>query len=138
MGEPKASGIRKDYTGKRVLVVEDNELNREITTEILACSGLIVELASDGREAVDMFRNSASQYYNLIFMDIKMPRMDGYEATRMIRESEHADAGEIPIIAMTANVFSDDIRKSIEAGMNEHLAKPLDLNKLNAILDRWI
>ena len=124
--------------GKRVLLVEDNALNREIAEEVIAQTGVIVESAADGKEALERFEKSPTKYYNMIFMDIQMPVMNGYDATRAIRALAHEDAATIPIIAMTANAFAEDIRTSKEAGMNEHLTKPLDMEQLMQCLRKWL
>ncbi len=128
----------EDYTGKRALLAEDNELNAEIATEILSMTGLKVEHAENGQQAVDMFAASEPGYYDLVFMDIQMPIMNGNEAARAIRALSRRDAKGIPIIAMTANAFSDDIQAALAAGMNEHVSKPLDLKQLMNALRRWI
>lgn len=132
-------GIKElHFQGKTVLLAEDNEINREIAGEILGMSGLAVETAENGQEAVDMFQNSHTGYYSGIFMDIQMPFMDGNEAAAAIRCLEREDAVTIPIIAMTANAFVEDIMLSRQAGMNEHIAKPIDLNELASVLKKWI
>jgi len=128
----------KDFSGYRVLLVDDNELNREIASEIMEMAGLEVEMAEHGREAVDKFAASASGYYDIIFMDVQMPVLNGYEASREIRTLTHPDAQSVPIIAMTANAFAEDVQEARKAGMNEHIAKPLDVNKLFMSLTRWI
>ena len=119
-----------DFGGKKVLLVEDNELNMEIASELLKFVNLQVEHAENGKVAVDIFRNSKEKEYALIFMDIQMPLMNGYDAARCIRSSEHPAAGTIPIIAMTANAFNDDVQAAFDAGMNGHLAKPIDVEVL--------
>ncbi len=116
--------------GLRVLIVEDNELNTEIARFILEDQGLTVECAKDGLEAVTMFESSEPGYYNVILMDIMMPKLNGLDATRKIRTMKRKDAEEIPIIAMSANVFAEDMIKSRLAGMDAHLAKPLDGKKI--------
>lgn len=126
------------FAGKRALVVEDNELNAEIAQFMLEELGFSVELAADGRRGVDCFQFSERDYYDVIFMDIMMPNMDGLEATKTIRRFTRADAMSIPIIAMTANAFTEDVRSAIDAGMNEHLAKPLEMEKLKRALVRWL
>lgn len=115
-------------SGKRVLLAEDNMLNCEIATELLSVTGVEIESAENGKEALDKFLASPTGYYDLILMDIQMPVMDGYEATRRIRASSHADAKSIPIIAMTANAFIEDVEKALASGMNGHLAKPIDID----------
>lgn len=126
------------HKGKHLLLVEDNELNQEIARELLEMTGVTVDIANDGRQAVDKFNASFEGEYSLIFMDIQMPIMNGYEATKAIRQLDRKDAKSIPIIAMTANAFVDDVQKATQVGMNEHLAKPVDLTKLNGILDKWL
>lgn len=127
-----------DYSGKCVLIVEDNEINREIAKEFLEMTGMNVEEAVDGKEAVNKFMASPPRYYDLIFMDVQMPIMNGYEATSAIRSLNRRDAKRIPIIAMTANAFVEDVQAAVSAGMNEHMAKPLDIEQLQDILKRWL
>lgn len=127
-----------NLSGRRVLLVEDNELNAEIATEILEMTGLTVESASNGIEAVDKITACADGYYDLIFMDIQMPKMNGYDATRAIRAMKRNYCKQVPIIAMTANAFAEDIHAAKTVGMNEHIAKPLDLNTLERTLKKWI
>lgn len=126
------------FAGKRVLLCEDNDLNAEIADMILKGYGLEVERAENGKTGVALFRRSAWGYYDMIFMDVRMPKMDGYEATRAIRQLERADAKQVPICALSANAFSEDIRQSMEAGMNEHLAKPLDVKLLAGVLKKYL
>ena len=126
------------YSGKRVLLVEDNELNREIAMELLSFIDVETELAEDGQIALNMVQDRPPNYYDLIFMDIQMPVMDGYEAARRIRALGREDTSTVPIIAMTANAFADDIRKAHEAGMDDHLAKPVEVSKLLSVLDKWL
>ncbi len=129
--EKKASAINKEMDmGGRILLVEDNELNREIATEILTEAGFQVEEADNGKKAVEMLENSEPGYYKLVLMDIQMPIMDGYEATRTIRQFENKVLAEIPIVAMTANAFDEDRKKAFECGMNSHIAKPVDVEIL--------
>lgn len=123
---------------KRLLLVEDNELNREIAVEIISQTGACVESAENGKEALERFEKMPENYYDMIFMDIQMPVLNGYEATEAIRSLPRADAAQIPIIAMTANAFTEDIRRSREAGMNEHLTKPLDVGELMKCLEKWL
>ena len=127
-----------DFGGKKVLLVEDNELNMEIASELLKFVNLQVEHAENCKVAVDIFRNSKEKEYALIFMDIQMPLMNGYDAARCIRSSEHPAAGMIPIIAMTANAFNDDVQAAFDAGMNGHLAKPIDVEVLYKTIARYI
>ena len=127
-----------DFGGKKVLLLEDNELNMEIASELLKFVNLQVEHAENGKVAVDIFRNSKEKEYALIFMDIQMPLMNGYDAARCIRSSEHPAAGTIPIIAMTANAFNDDVQAAFDAGMNGHLAKPIDVEVLYKTIARYI
>lgn len=133
---PKAEKKHLDYSGKKVLLVEDNELNREIATEILKSLGLKVDYAADGMEAVEIMSSEAGNQYDMIFMDIQMPKMDGYTATREIRTLKDTKKANIPIIAMTANAFDEDRKKAIKAGMNGHIAKPIDVNVILQNLDR--
>ena len=125
-----------DFAGKHILLAEDNELNREIAVEILNAYGFEVDTAENGAIAVEKVRTAAPGQYDLVLMDIQMPGMDGYEATRAIRLSEKVDAADIPIIALTANAFAEDAKAAHDAGMNAHLSKPLDFNKLKNILAR--
>ena len=133
---PKAEKKHLDYSGKKVLLVEDNELNREIATEILKSLGLKVDCAADGMDAVEIMSSEAGNQYDLIFIDILMPKMDGYTATREIRTLNDSKKANIPIIAMTANAFDEDRKKAIKAGMNGHIAKPIDVNVILQNLDR--
>ena len=128
---------KKDYQNSRILLVEDNELNMEIALEILGSTGVQIDTAYNGQEAVEAFRGKPEFYYQLIFMDIQMPVMDGLEATRQIRAMGRADASAVTIISMTANAFAEDRQRSIEAGMNAHITKPLDVEQLMECLDRW-
>ncbi len=121
--------------GKRVLVVEDNELNMEIAEELLTFIGLVVEKAFDGKQAVDRLLATPPHYYDLVLMDIQMPNMNGYEAARAIRASGRPDLVEIPIAAMTADAFKEDVNKAKSAGMNAHIAKPIEIEKLSKILE---
>lgn len=127
-----------DFKGKRILLVEDNELNREIAEELIGVTGASVESAEDGVQAVEMFKESAEGYYDLILMDVQMPHMDGYEATRCIRALGHSDAQKVPIFAMTANAFAEDVQKSREAGMNAHISKPLDIRAVYKQMNRYL
>ena len=120
--------------GALLLLAEDNELNQEIARELLSVLGARIEIAMDGQEAVDMFSRSAPGTYDAVLMDIQMPRMNGYQATETIRKLAHPDAATIPIIAMTANVFNEDVTASLAAGMNGHIGKPIDLDILSETL----
>ena len=132
-----ANIAQADYSGKRILLVEDNELNREIATEIISMTNVSVETAVNGKEAVDKIAMAGEGYYDLVFMDIQMPVMNGYEATAAIR-SLPGKRSETPIIAMTANAFAEDVQLAKNTGMNGHVAKPLELNKLNEIMRTWL
>ncbi len=125
-----------DFTGKRVLLVEDNELNREIAHEILSQAGFEVEAAEDGSIAVEIVKESKPGYYDLILMDVQMPIMNGYEATRAIRSLEDKELASIVIIAMTANAFEEDKKAALDAGMNDHIAKPIDIEVLFEVLGK--
>ncbi|MBQ9250691.1 MAG: amino acid permease [Oscillospiraceae bacterium] len=127
-------GTREDFTGKRLLLVEDNQINREIATMILREAGFALETAENGRIAVDKVAASEPGYYDAVLMDIQMPEMDGYTATREIRALADARLSAIPIIAMTANAFQEDIQAAKAAGMNSHIAKPLDVDKMLSTL----
>lgn len=122
----------------RILLAEDNELNQEIAVAILTEAGFEVEVAEDGSVAVDMLTQSEAGYYKLILMDVQMPIMNGYEATQKIRALENKDHANIPILAMTANAFEEDKQAAIDSGMNGHIAKPIDIGKLMATLDKMI
>ena len=123
-----------DLKGKKFLLVEDNELNREIALEILKEAGFVVDTAEDGAVAVQKIKQAAPGQYDLILMDIQMPNLDGYEATRQIRALPDAEKASIPIFAMTANAFEEDRQNALEAGMNGHIAKPLDVPHLLRVL----
>ncbi len=127
-----------DFTGRRILLVEDNEINREIALELLAVSGVEIETAENGALAVERFASVKPYYYDLVLMDIQMPVMDGLEATRRIRQLNRPDAGVTPIVAMTANAFVEDVQRSRDAGMDEHLSKPLDMDQIFACLNRFL
>ena len=127
-----------DYSKKKILLVEDNELNREVATEIIALTNAKIEVAENGKAALNMIVERPAYYYDLIFMDIQMPVMDGYEATRAIRQLTDDYTKEIPIIAMSANAFAEDVIAARQAGMNDHIAKPLDLKKLAEAFEQWM
>lgn len=126
----------EDYSfrGKRILLVEDNDLNAEIAQTILAGTGMTVDRACDGIQCVDVLKGSEPGYYDMVLMDIQMPNMDGYEATRIIRQFEDKRLSEIPIIAMTANAFAEDRKQAFDAGMNGHIAKPINAEDLKMTL----
>lgn len=128
------------FAGKRVLLVEDNELNREIFIELISNTGVIIDTAVNGLEAVERVKGHRAGYYDIVFMDIQMPVMNGYEAARQIRafEAEHHRDIKLPIIALTANAFSDDRENAIKAGMNAHIGKPIVVSKLIAVMLKWI
>lgn len=136
--EKPAEWTKSDFGGKRILLVEDNELNREIAQTILEETGFVVESAPDGTDAVDMMRRSEEGYYDAILMDVQMPVMNGYEATRTIRALPRKDAKTIPIIAMTANAMEDDKETALKSGMNAHLAKPIDVDKFITVLHQFL
>ncbi len=126
------------YEGKNILLVEDNERNAEVAAELIGITGVNVELAENGKVALERFAGHEAGYYGLIFMDIQLPVMNGYEAARQIRALEREDAKNIPIIAMTANAFTEDVEAAHLAGMNEHIAKPLEFERLTEILKKWL
>lgn len=141
-GEEKAvvtTNIRLDnLEDRRILLVDDVEINRMIVVEMLDNTGLKINEAENGTMGIEKFRNSPVGYYNLIFMDIQMPGMDGYEAASIIRSLDREDAKIVPIVAMTANAFQEDVDKSLAYGMNGHLAKPLDFEKIMEVLARFL
>ena len=130
--------LQNDFSGRRVLLVEDNDLNREIAREVLEMARLTVEEAENGQIAVDLFSASQPGYYSLILMDIQMPVMNGYDAAAAIRALKRPDALRVPILAMTANAFVEDIQAAKAAGMNEHLAKPIDFETLGSALKKYL
>lgn len=127
-----------DYSGKRVLLCEDNNLNAEIAAAILKNFGLQVDWAENGKAGVELFRRSRPGGYAMIFMDIRMPEMDGYAATKVIRGMDREDAATVPICALSANAFYDDVAQSMASGMNEHLAKPLEVSLLAQTLQKYL
>ena len=128
---------RMRFDGHRILLAEDNELNQEIAYELLTETGLIVDTVKDGKEAVEALEKHPA-LYELVFMDIQMPRMNGYEAARTIRTLPAEWLRKIPIIAMTANVFQEDLEKAIDSGMNGHVTKPIDMNAVCEVLEKWL
>ncbi len=133
--EDKDTSDETRHTG-RILLTEDNELNQEIATVILEDAGFSVEVAGNGQIAVEMLKNSEPGYYQLVLMDIRMPVMDGHEATKAIRKLENPDLASIPILAMTANAFEEDRQEALKSGMNGHLAKPIDVEVLFDTLNK--
>ena len=127
-----------DLSGRRILLAEDNELNWEVAKELLSDLGVELDWAEDGRICLDKFQKSSEGYYDIILMDIRMPHMTGYEATQAIRGLVHPDALSIPIIAMSADAFSDDIQHCLQCGMNAHIAKPIDVIELTRLLKRYL
>lgn len=128
---------REFFLGKRILLAEDNDLNWEIAEEILSEEGFQLERAEDGKICVEKFQNSELGYYDVILMDIRMPVMNGYDAAKAIRALEREDVG-LPIVAMTADAFSEDIQRALDCGMNAHIAKPLDIERLLQILEQYL
>ena len=131
---PDAKGLK----GLKVLAAEDNDINAEILQELLSCEGVSCERTANGQEALERFQQTSPGYYDAVLMDIQMPVMNGYEAARAIRALERPDAKTIPIVAMTANAFAEDVQKSMGAGMNAHLAKPVDMAALKDILEKLV
>lgn len=129
--------ILPDYTGRRILLAEDNDLNWEIANELLSVHGFTLDWAENGKICVDKFRASQPGFYDAVLMDLRMPVMNGYEAAEAIRSSGRADA-EIPIIAMTADAFSEDIQKCLACGMNAHVSKPIDIRELLRLLQKYL
>ena len=128
----------EQFKGKRVLIVDDVELNREIAVAVIEDAGMQVETAENGQEAVEMLSKSVEGYYDIVLMDVMMPIMNGYEATQEIRKLENRKLADIPIIAMTANAFEEDKVASLKAGMDDHLAKPIQLEKLYEIMLKYL
>lgn len=138
LDKQQAQAEQPDFKGKRLLVVEDNKLNREITVTILEQTGIITEQAEDGSVAVKMVQEAAPGYYDLILMDIQMPIMDGYEATKQIRALPDKRLAQLPIIAVSANAFEEDKKASLAAGMDGHIAKPINVPELFTIMQKFI
>jgi CheY-like chemotaxis protein len=128
----------KSLKGLKVLLVEDNELNTEIAVEILEDEEVVVSTACDGQEAVEVFEGAPEGSFDMILMDIMMPRMNGYEATRAIRASDHPDAKKIPIVAMSANAYAEDVAEALSSGMNAHVAKPIDVHHLFEVMSQYL
>ena len=138
LGAPLGSLEDLDLSGRRVLLAEDQEINAEIATDFLSMTGLEVDWARDGEQEVQMPAASPDGYYAMIFSDIQMPNMNGYEAARAIRAMDRPYAKEIPIVAMSANAFAEDVLNSKKAGMNEHIAKPIDIDELARVLQAYV
>jgi CheY-like chemotaxis protein len=132
----KAESEKTDITGKRILLFEDNYLNAEITSLLLKQRGASVAVAENGKQGLDIYEQAPPCSFDVVLMDIRMPIMDGYEATRRIRHSDKPDAAAIPIIAMTAEAFEEDIRRAGRAGMSGYLTKPIDPEKLVSAIAR--
>lgn len=130
--------VKADFTGRRVLLVEDNDMNREIAVELIGMTGITVETAVNGLEAVEKIITSPDGYYDMVFLDIQMPIMDGYEAARQIRRLSRDDVKSLPIVAMTANAFSEDVEMAKEAGMNQHISKPVDMERIMTVLKYYL
>jgi len=131
-----ADGV--DFSGCRVLLVEDNEVNQLVAAELLKSTGIEISLAENGQEAVEKFLRSPLSYFDVILMDIQMPVLNGYDATRAIRAAKREDAGRIPIVAVTADAFVEDVSKALSAGMNEHIAKPINPQELYRVLGHFL
>ena len=133
--EKAREGMEKIRAG-RILLAEDNELNQEIASEILTDAGFTVDVVGNGKEAVEMISVSEPGYYQLVLMDVQMPVMNGHEAARLIRDLKNRELASVPILAMTANAFEEDRRAALACGMNGHIAKPIDVEKLLATLSK--
>ena len=136
-GSPRALD-RAEFEGLRILLAEDNDLNAEIACELLSEAGLVVERACDGVEACRMFEESPLGYYDAVLMDVQMPNMDGYDATRHIRALDREDALAVPIIAMSANAFAEDVSASLASGMDAHLSKPIDMRRVLTTIIKYV
>ena len=130
--------VLEKLEGKRILLAEDNDLNAEIAIELLAEEKIVVDRAKDGAECLDKLEKAVPGYYDMILMDIQMPVMDGYDAAARIRRMKDEKKASIPIIAMTANAFAEDRQKAISMGMNDHVAKPIDMNVLLPVIAKYI
>ena len=129
---------RADLKGRRILMAEDVVINAEIMEQIIMIRGAEIDHAENGKIALDMFSNSAEGYYDAILMDVRMPEMDGLAATEAIRALDRPDAKKVPIIAMTANAFDEDVQRSLQVGMNAHLSKPVEPDRLYQTLEELI
>ncbi len=137
-GEQTENKTLRDFSNKRILLIDDNELNREIALELLGVSGAKIETAENGLEAVERFRSSAPFYYDMLLMDIQMPVMNGLDATRAIRALTRDDARQVPILAMTANAFVEDVQNALDAGMDAHISKPLDMDRVFSTMELFL
>ena len=139
--QPKHANIHLDskkMAGKRLLLAEDNDINAEIAIELLKEEGIAVDRAENGVKCMEMLERADAHYYVAILMDIQMPVLDGYRTTEKIRKLDDPDRATIPIIAMTANAFAEDRAKALSVGMNDHVAKPIDMNQLLPILQKYV
>ena len=136
--EKRGATICKDLKGIKVLLAEDNDLNAELAAILLEDLGMTVTRAADGQEVVDLFAEHPAGTYDIILMDIMMPKMDGHQAAKAIRAmyADRPDAEEIPIIALSANAFSEDVQASLDAGMNGHVSKPLNMEEVTKVIER--
>ena len=134
----KKEADHADLTGRRILLAEDNELNWEIAEELLTAEGLELDWAENGQICVEKFQASQPGHYDAILMDLRMPVMTGYQATEAIRALERPDGQTIPIIAMTADAFAEDVQKCLDAGMNAHVAKPIDVRDVCRLLAKFM
>ena len=136
LGKKKENG--RHYVGRRFLLVEDNELNMEISKSLMEIHGMEVDTAENGQIAVDKFRSFPAGHFSGVLMDIRMPVLDGLEATRQIRALDRDDARHVPIIAMSANAFDEDKKRAYDVGINDYLVKPIDIAKLLSTLEKWV
>lgn len=134
----RSAANEPNCSGKRILIVEDNPLNMEIACELIGMTGAMIEEATDGEAALTKITQAPENYYDLVFMDVQMPKLNGYDATKAIRKLPRQDTKKLPIVAMTANAFLDDIKKEREAGMNSHITKPFHLEELFAVIREWL
>ncbi len=139
-GEGQKEEEAQDYSleGRNFLVAEDNEINSEILSEVLSGEGASCEITENGELALERFSRAEMDEFDAILMDVQMPVMNGYEATRAIRALEREDAKTIPIIAMTANAFAEDVKDALAAGMNAHIAKPIDMESIKKTLGKYL
>lgn len=133
-----ADETQYDFTGKKILLADDTDFNRDVACDLLEMVGFTIDVVEDGKQALDAFEKSEPGTYDAILMDVQMPNMNGYEATKAIRHSNHPEAGSMIIIAMTANAFTEDISASLSAGMNDHISKPIDSEILYQVLQRYL